>query len=197
MDFFYTLFVIFITFFKIGLFTFGGGYAMIPLIEREITSLGFATPSEIVDFIGISESTPGVFAINIATFIGMRTAGVPGAICATLGVVLPSFLIILFVAKLFSKFYENSIVKAGFEGLRPATVGLIIAVGVRLTLLSTVKFDTFTGILYFFVENIHYLSIGLIGGFFYLYKKYKLHPAVLVGISAAVGIVFGYLNISI
>lgn len=69
MDFLYSLFVLFYTFFKIGLFTFGGGYAMIPLIEQEITSLGFATSSEIVDFIGISESTPGVFAINIATFI--------------------------------------------------------------------------------------------------------------------------------
>lgn len=116
---------------------------------------------------------------------------------ATLGVVLPSFLIILLVAKFFAKFYENPLIKAGFEGLRPATVGLIVAVGLRLTYLSVVKLDAFTGAFDFFVKNIHYLSILLMAVFFYLYKKWHLHPAVLVGISAVVGIIFGYLNISI
>lgn len=80
---------LFLTFFKIGLFTFGGGYAMIPMIQQDILSHGWLTQQQLIDFIAISESTPGPFAVNIATFVGMSQSGVAGAVCATLGVVLP------------------------------------------------------------------------------------------------------------
>lgn len=90
---------LFITFFKIGLFTFGGGYAMIPMITDEVVAKGWATAQMLTDFIAIAESTPGTFAINTATFIGMEQMGVIGAIFATLGVIMPSFIIILIIAK--------------------------------------------------------------------------------------------------
>ena len=93
-----------LTFLKIGAFTFGGGYAMLPLIQAEVKSHGWLDTAELVDFIAVSESTPGPFAVNISTFVGMRTAGIPGALCATFGVVLPSFLIIILVAKFYEKF---------------------------------------------------------------------------------------------
>ena len=90
---------LFLTFFMIGLFTFGGGYAMLPLIQEQVIGKGWMTSEQIVDFIAVSESTPGPFAVNRATFIGTQMGGVLGAVCATLGVVLPSFIIILIVAK--------------------------------------------------------------------------------------------------
>ena len=81
---------LFVTFFKIGLFTIGGGYAMLPLIQEEVQSNGWMTAQELVNFIAVSESTPGPFAVNVSTYVGAELAGLPGALCATLGVVLPS-----------------------------------------------------------------------------------------------------------
>ena len=98
---------LFLTFLKIGAFTFGGGYAMLPLIQSEVERHGWLTQAEVVDFIAVSESTPGPLAINMATFVGIRTGGVLGAVCATLGVVLPSFVIILIVAKFYEKFRKS------------------------------------------------------------------------------------------
>jgi chromate transporter len=93
------LWELFITFFKIGAFTFGGGYAMIPLIQSEVVSNGWLTEAQITDFIAVSESTPGPLAVNMSTYVGAEIAGFAGALCATLGVVMPSFIIILIVAK--------------------------------------------------------------------------------------------------
>ncbi|HOW38524.1 MAG TPA: chromate transporter, partial [Bacillota bacterium] len=100
------LLVLFLAFFEIGLFTFGGGYAMIPMIEEAVLRHGWLanTSFSLVDFIAVSESTPGPFAVNIATFIGMTEAGIPGAILATVGVVLPSFIVILLIARFFRAF---------------------------------------------------------------------------------------------
>lgn len=118
---------IFITFFKIGLFTFGGGYAMIPLIEKEtIEKKRWIEREEITDIIAVSESIPGAIAINSATFIGYKIFGRKGAVAAALGVIMPSFLIIAIIAAFFSKFGDNLIVKAVFAGIRPAVVALII-----------------------------------------------------------------------
>ena len=107
------LFYMFLTFFKIGLFTIGGGYAMIPLIQADVIKNNWLTMEALTDFIAIAESTPGPFAINIATFIGMNQYGILGAAITTLGIVLPSFLIILLVAKWFLNFKDNRFVKAG------------------------------------------------------------------------------------
>ena len=117
---------LFYEFLKIGLFTIGGGYAMIPLIEQATVGNGWITSETLLNMIAISESTPGPFAINMATFVGYNQAGVGGAICANLGVVLPSFIIILVIAKLISKVNMNNIyIKGVMSGVTPIVVGLI------------------------------------------------------------------------
>jgi len=122
-----TLAVLFLTFLKIGAFTFGGGYAMLPLIQAEVVRHGWMSLEELVNFVAVSESTPGPFAINISTYVGTSTAGIPGALCATLGVSLPSIIVILIVARVYDKFCRSRIVEGCLGGLRPATVGLIAA----------------------------------------------------------------------
>ena len=118
---------LFLTFMKIGALTFGGGYAMLPLIQQEVLENGWLTEEQILNFIAVSESTPGPFAINIATYIGTETGGFLGAVSATAGVVLPSFIIILIVAGFFSAFRKNKIVSGAMTGLKPAVIGLIAA----------------------------------------------------------------------
>ena len=123
----------FTTFFKIGIFTLGGGYAMIPLIEEEVVNRKqWVTKEEMLDLIAIAQSCPGVFAINIATFIGYKLNKVRGAIATTLGTALPSFLIILAIAVFFKQFEDNKIVAAMFRGIRPAVVALIAVPTFRL-----------------------------------------------------------------
>ena len=116
------------TFFKIGAFTLGGGYAMIPIIEAEVVDkYKWVDKEQFLDLIAVSQSCPGVFAINVSTFIGYKLRGMKGAICTTLGTALPSFLIILAIAMFFSQFEDNKIVAAMFRGIRPAVVALIAA----------------------------------------------------------------------
>ena len=125
--------VLFTTFFRIGLFTLGGGYAMIPLIEEEVVNRKqWVSKDEMLDLIAIAQSCPGVFAINIATFIGYKLRKTRGAICTTLGTALPSFLIILAIAMFFSQFKDNKVVAAIFRGIRPAVVALIAVPTFRL-----------------------------------------------------------------
>ena len=114
------------TFFKIGMFTLGGGYAMIPLIEEEVVNRHrWVTRDEMLDLIAIAQSCPGVFAINISIFIGYKLNKVRGAVASALGTALPSFLIILLIALFFQRFKENHLVEAIFRGIRPAVVALI------------------------------------------------------------------------
>ena len=118
---------LFLTFMKIGFFTFGGGYAMIPLIEREtVERKKWITEDEVLEIVAIAESTPGPIAINAATFVGWRTAGIPGATAATVGVILPSFLIIIVVSFLLKKFRSNRIVSYAFAGIRAGVLALIV-----------------------------------------------------------------------
>ena len=116
----------FITFFKIGIFTLGGGYAMIPLIEEEVVNRKqWVRKEEMLDLIAIAQSCPGVFAINIAIFIGYKLNKLRGALATTLGTALPSFMIILLIAMFFKQFEDNAVVAAMFRGIRPAVVALI------------------------------------------------------------------------
>lgn len=116
----------FFTFFKIGLFTLGGGYAMIPLIEEEVVNRHkWMTREELLDVIAIAQSCPGVFAINVSTFVGYRLRKTRGAVTTALGTALPSFIIILLIAMFFRRFQENPYVAAIFRGIRPAVVALI------------------------------------------------------------------------
>lgn len=120
------MFEAFITFFKIGLFTIGGGYAMIPMIEEEIVrKRNWVSREEFLDLIAIAQTCPGVFAINISIFIGYKIKRTPCALVASLGTALPSFLIILLIAMFFYQFQDNRVINAIFQGLRPAVTALV------------------------------------------------------------------------
>jgi len=185
----------FLTLFKIGLFTVGGGYAMLPFIQAEVIAHGWMAEEAIINFIAVSESTPGPFAINIATYIGSQLGaeyGVWGSIfgsfCATLGVVLPSFIVILIVARFFEKFKENKYVRGTMTGLRPAVVGLIGAA--IISMLITVFFpQSFS--LDVFKDHAFYISLGTCAVMSVLAFK-KVHPIIIICISAVIGIVAGY-----
>lgn len=184
--------LLFWTFFKIGLFTIGGGYAMIPMIKSEVIAVGWLTEGQLLDFMAISESTPGPFAVNMATFVGFNEAGLLGATCATLGVVLPSFIIIIIVAKIVNKFLTNPYVKYALSGVRPVVVGLIGSVAVSL-IYSGIKLD----LMNFNSKNISYASLGIMILTFILmrFKKTK-NPIVLILISAVLGIIlFGVFDL--
>lgn len=107
---------LFINFFKIGLFTFGGGYAMIPMIQELVLSNKWMDTKQMVDFIAISETTPGPLAINMSTYVGYEVAGIPGAFCSTFAVALPSFIVIILVARAYKKFKDNKVVVAVMNG---------------------------------------------------------------------------------
>jgi len=174
---------LFFTFFKIGLFTFGGGYAMIPMIQEEIVAKNWMDMVQLIDFIAISESTPGPFAVNVATFVGEQLAGIFGALAATLGVVLPSFIVILLISRYFMTFKDNFYVKSVLSGFRPAIIGLI----------SAAAFSIFTSNL--FIEENVYIRLdvnmliisAIVFGCAFFVKK-KLHPVMLIVISAVLGV---------
>ena len=134
------MFELFSTFFRIGLFTIGGGYAMIPLIEEQVVRRKqWATQEELLDLIAVAQSCPGIFAVNISIFIGYRQRRTWGAFVSTLGTVLPSFLIILAIALVFQQFRENWIVERVFRGIRPAVVALIAAPVFRMAKSSKIN----------------------------------------------------------
>ena len=193
------LLLLFWTFFKIGLFTIGGGYAMIPMINDEVISRGWLTQEELVDFMGIAESTPGPFAINIATFVGMNEAGVLGAIFTTIGVVLPSFIIILIISTIITLFLENRFVKYALTGVRPVVVGLIAAVAIGLIITSILNVSSVTNVINEFdVTKISISSIIIMVVIFTLSRFKKLNkPILLILISAVLGIVlYGLIGLS-
>ena len=184
-------FALFLTFLKIGLFTFGGGYAMLPMIQEEVAAHGWLNQSELINFIAVSESTPGPFAVNIATFVGTRTGGIFGGLCATLGVILPSFVIILIVARCYQKFKSNKLVVGAMNGLKLAVVGLIAAA--LLSLSGTVFFPQGLSATVFGTAHF-YVSLGIFAVAVVLAFK-KLHPILIVLISAVIGIIAGEIGI--
>ncbi len=181
---------LFLTFFKIGAFTVGGGYAMLPFIQAEVISHGWMPNESIVNFIAISESTPGPFAVNIATYVGSELGGIFGAFCATLGVVLPSFIIILIVARIYDKFKKSKTVKGCMSGLKPAVVGLIGAAVINIAL--TVFFPAGIACSVFATRDF-YVSLVIFSVAAFLAFKKKTHPIIIILISAVLGIATGYL----
>ena len=174
---------LFLKFLKIGAFTFGGGYAMIPLIRREIALReGWIEDKDILDILAVSESTPGPIAVNTATFVGYRVAGPLGAACATVGVVLPSFVIILLVAKFYQAFQTNTFVKGCMNGLRPTVVGMI---GASLLSVGASAFPAAGGVMQWV------LAAVLLAAILAAHWK-KVHPILLIVGSAVVGIAAGY-----
>jgi len=176
---------LFLTFFKIGITTFGGGYAMIPMIQAEVVSHGWMTQQELVNFVAVSESTPGPFAVNVSTYVGAEAGGFLGAICATLGVVLPSFLVILAVAKCFLRFRSSRLVSAAMDGLHPAVVGLISAAAISIgqTVFQVPAAQSVSA--FMTSEAFFALLIFAVCALLIFWKK--LHPVLVIGIAATMG----------
>lgn len=181
---------LFITFFKIGLFTFGGGYAMIPLIQQEVTANQWLTLKELTDFIAISQSTPGPFAVNIATFVGMYNGGLLGAFIAALAVALPSFIIILIIAKAFSNFQNNKWVQGALFGMRPVVIGLIASAVFLLMSSGFILQDADINNFQTLMASLQYKEIIIFSLCAIVYFKFKLHPIQLILISGGLGMLF-------
>ena len=173
---------LFLIFFKIGAFTFGGGYAMLPLIQQEVLSQGWMDLEQLVNFIAVSESTPGPLAVNLSTYIGAETGGLLGSFCATVGVVLPSFVIILLVAKFYQAFQTNALVKGCMNGLRPTVVGMI---GASLLSVGASAFPAAGGVMQWVLAAVLLAAILVA-------PWKKVHPILLIVGSAVVGSAAGY-----
>ena len=164
------LFRLFITFFKIGLFSFGGGFAMIPLIQREVIEKNrWIEEKDFLDMLVLAQSTPGPIAVNTAVFVGYKTAGTLGAIMAALGTVLPSFIVILLLALFFVEVRENRYVDAAFRAMRPAVVALIVAPLMGLVkgmkwYLMAVAAAVAVAVWYFGVSPIYFIVAGVLVG---------------------------------
>ncbi len=185
------LFELFFTFFKIGALTFGGGYAMIPFVREQVILHGWLTEEELLNMIAVSESTPGPIAVNMATFVGANEAGILGSAMATLGVVLPSFIIILIISALLKNFLKYNGVKAFLSGVRPCVVALILGTA------STLFLSIFLGIgSKDFKFNFDYMGIiifAIVVTIATIYKKLKgkkPSPILMIAISACLGIIF-------
>jgi len=175
-------------FFITGLFMFGGGLAAIPFLQQMGEKTGWFTTTQLMDMIAISEATPGPIGVNMATYAGYTVAGVPGGIIATLGIILPSVIIALIVARLLVKFKENTYVEFALYGLRPASLGLIAAAG--MTVFCLVLF----GVELRFMTDLHLFhlnprTLALVAILFVMTNLYKkVHPAIFLAASAVVGI---------
>ena len=177
---------LFWVFFLIGAFTFGGGYAMIAMIQQQVVSRGWMSTESLIDFVAIAESTPGPIAVNMATFVGTQMGGFFGAVCATLGVVLPSFVVILIVARCYTAFRKNKWVRSAMSGLKPAVVGLIASTAATV---GAAVFFSKTEADFWFWAVVTAAMLGLV------IKCKKMHPIVIVCICAVIGIAAGYLGL--
>jgi len=168
-------FQLFYTFFKIGLFGFGGGYAMLSMIQGEVvTRYGWLTPQEFTDIVAISQMTPGPIGINSATYVGFTATGsVWGSVIATLAVVLPSFILMLVISKFFLKYQKHPAVEAVFGGLRPAVVGLLASAA--LVLMNSENFSSPKEDMYSFIVSCIIFLVAFVGT-----RKYKVNPIVMI-----------------
>ena len=196
---------IFLTFFKIGAVSFGGGYAMIPLLTDEVLSHGWMNYDQLLNFIAVAESTPGPIAVNMATFIGATQGGAVvsgfigkfvGALLATLGVVLPSFIIILVIATVIKGLLKFGGVQGFLKGVRPVVIGLIVATGILLILSVIFNMETIYQTVYFDWKAL--VIFGVVAILHYSYKYFRkkaISPIILILISAVLGIIiYGYLG---
>lgn len=182
-------------FFKTGLFAVGGGMATLPFLYRMSDTTGWFSHGQLADMIAVSESTPGPIGVNMATYVGFTTAGIPGAVIATLGLATPSVIIILIIARVLQSFRQNKYVDAAFYGLRPCSVGLIAAAGLLVVKIAMFDFDLYaqTGVLAdVFRPKCLILAAVLLVLTRYVKQTKKLHPIVFILGSAAVGCLFTF-----
>ncbi len=181
--------MIFLTFLKIGAVSFGGGYGMISIVKEECLNNGWLTEGEFLDFIGIAESTPGPIAVNMATFIGSSQAGFLGALLATIGVILPAFLIILISVALLTKLLKYAGVKSFLNGVQPVIVSLILTTAITLFLsmsgIINNNIDSFSLLMSIFIL----LIIIIISVMYKMITKKKINSIILIIISGILGII--------
>jgi chromate transporter len=182
------LFQLFYEFFITGLFIFGGGLAAIPFLQQMAEKTGWFTVPQLMDMIAVSEATPGPIGVNMATYVGFIVAGIPGGLIATLGLLLPSTIIALVVARLLQRFRESSLVESALYGLRPASLGLIASAGLTVFSLSVfgasmwdLTFAHLSGLF----DPVILLFVAVL---FVLTNRFKAHPVVFLAASAVVGI---------
>ena len=182
-------------FFKTGLFAVGGGMATLPFMYDISDKTGWFTHSMLADMVAVSESTPGPIGVNMATYVGFVTGGIPGAVVATVGLVTPSVIVILLIARVLKAFRENQYVDAGFYGLRPCSIGLIAAAGVlvvKLALFNAELYASTGAIADLFNVKALILAAVLLAATRCIKKLKGLHPIVFILASAVLGIVFSF-----
>ena len=190
------LLTLFFEFFKTGLFAVGGGMATLPfLYDMSARHPDWFSTAQLADMVAVSESTPGPIGVNMATYVGFETGGIAGALIATLGLVTPSIIVILIVARMLKAFRGNKTVDAVFYGLRPCSVGLIAAAGILVVKIALFRFDAFaaSGV---FTDVFNWKALALAAALLVLTRfikaTKKLHPVVFILASAAVGVLFSF-----
>ena len=178
-------------FFKVGLFVFGGGLATVPFLQEMSNKTGWFTLKQLVDMIAVSESTPGPIGVNMATYVGYTIGGFPGGVVATLGLMTPSVIIALAIARLLTRFRQSKLVESAFYGLRPASCGLIAAAGFSVIRLSLVHTDIWkqTGVI---LDLFNLKGLILAAVLFFVTNKFKAHPILFIAGSAVIGIIFSF-----
>ena len=182
---------LFLTFFEIGMFTFGGGYAMISLIRDKALAFGWLSEEELLNMVAVSESTPGPIAVNMATFVGSTQGGIIGSLLATLGVVMPSFIIILLISAFIRNFLKYKGVQAFLKGVRPCIVALILTTAITMALSTLLSFTTLTGGISPDIRGIIILTLLVILALVWKkIKNKKPSPILMILISAGLGMLF-------
>ena len=180
---------LFLTFLKIGAVSFGGGYGMISLIREEVISHGWLSESDLMNFIAVADSTPGPIAVNMATFIGSSQAGIWGSLLATLGVVLPSFIIILIIVAVFKNLLKLTGVKWAISGVKAVVAGLIVGTGVTMLLSTVLGTNTIgTEIAFDYKALIILAIITTTATVYNKLTKTKISPILLILLSAGLGL---------
>ena len=182
------LLTLFYVFFRIGLFGFGGGYAMLPFIYESVQKFGFMDNAEFSNLLAVSQITPGPIALNAATYVGYSTSGILGGIVASLAVILPSLIIICIIAHFYDKYLESKIVEGIFTGIRPVTVGLLTSAVIFIGESSLFKADfTISNILEYGYRYINIIPLCIFIVVIFLHGKFKLNPIIIMILSGLVG----------
>ena len=182
---------LYIEFFKIGLFSIGGGLATIPFIKELMEKTHWFTMSDVSNMIAVSECTPGPMGVNMATYVGNVIAGFAGGIIATLGLISPSIIVIIIVAHFLKKFKDSPAVQGMMLGLRPASTGLIIVATVSVALAAIFNQEAYaaSGTI---IDFFNFKAMGLAAILFIMMRKLKWHPVAFIGIAAVVGVMFKF-----
>ena len=188
------LLTLYIEFFKTGLFAVGGGLATLPFLYDLSDRYGWYSYEQLADMIAVSESTPGAIGVNMATYAGFSTAGVPGAIIATLGLVSPSIIVIIILAHVLERFKQSTLVQGAFYGLRPASTALIAAAGFNFMYHDLINTSVYSGLQSLMdVINIKALIFSVVLYVIMQHRLFKhLHPVVFIAFSAIIGILFSF-----